>query len=113
MGTSPNDDRLLRSAERARRLALASSSAGFRASSAPIWILVLVFASDRSGTSDLYYATRASTAVDFGAPLPIASVNTAGDELDPYVSDDGCSLYFVMDPVGDPNAGEIFVVRRP
>ena len=75
--------------------------------------LVLVFASDRSGTSDLYYATRASTAVDFGAPLPIASVNTAGDELDPYVSDDGCSLYFVMDPVGDPNAGEIFVVRRP
>ncbi|HEX7843017.1 MAG TPA: hypothetical protein VF469_36340 [Kofleriaceae bacterium] len=47
-----------------------------------------------SGNDDLWYATRASAADDFGQPVQIPTINTSGSEVDPILSDDGCELYF-------------------
>lgn len=55
---------------------------------------ILAFSSNRSGSGDMYYATRATTTADFGAPAPIPDVNTSAPEGDPHISTDGCRLYF-------------------
>jgi Tol biopolymer transport system component len=55
---------------------------------------ILAFSSNRSGSGDMYYATRATATADFGAPQIIPDVNTSGPEGDPHVSTDGCRLYF-------------------
>jgi Tol biopolymer transport system component len=58
---------------------------------------VIVFSSTRgggAGQGDLYYATRASAAQDFGAPSRIPVVNGGADDGDPMLSPDGCTLYF-------------------
>lgn len=51
--------------------------------------------------SDLYVATRSSTTARFGTPVPLADVNTAGDERDPWLSPDGKTLYFAAYNDGD------------
>ena len=58
---------------------------------------VIVFRSDRAGgigQYDLWYATRPSTAQDFGAPVLLPTVNTVDHDSDPMLSADGCELYF-------------------
>lgn len=59
---------------------------------------VIVFSSARdTGTGpkgiNLWYATRASTSVPFGAPKLVPGVNTDALDGDPMLSDDGCTLY--------------------
>ena len=46
------------------------------------------------GPTDLYLATRASIAVEFSTPAPLANVNSGRSEFIPFVSPDGTSLYF-------------------
>lgn len=59
--------------------------------------LEIVFHSKRTGglgLYDLYRATRPTTVDPFSLPVPIASLNTAGDELGPSLSGDGLTLLF-------------------
>lgn len=61
---------------------------------------LLVFSSLPPGpgaNADLYYATRSSTADDFGTPIQIPTVDTDVNEIDPMLSHDGCELYFASD----------------
>jgi hypothetical protein len=64
---------------------------------------LLVFSSTRPAlTSDnLWYATRATAADQFGAPIEVPDVNLAGARTgDAALSRDGCTLYFGSDRVG-------------
>ena len=58
--------------------------------------LEIYFDSNRLGASapDIFVATRPDTASDFGAPVAVAALNTAGIETGPFVSPDGLALYF-------------------
>lgn len=49
---------------------------------------------------DLYVATRRSLDEPFSNPRAIASLNTAADERDPWLSPDGNTLYFSSDRDG-------------
>lgn len=59
--------------------------------------LELIFHSNRPGGVggyDLYRSVRATTTDPFPVPTPIASLNTANDELGPGLSGDGLTLFF-------------------
>lgn len=59
--------------------------------------LTLFFQSNRSGNTELYYATRASLSVDFGAPSLVPDVNdpTVADAHAYYRAGGGGELWFV------------------
>lgn len=60
--------------------------------------LTLFFASYRSngiGDNDIYQATRANIANDFNNIRVTPNVNTAASEVQPYLTRDGTTLYFV------------------
>jgi WD40-like Beta Propeller Repeat len=59
--------------------------------------LSLYFDSARSGNSDLFVATRATTSDSFGTPVPLTELNTSGAETDPWVSADQRHIFFVRD----------------
>jgi hypothetical protein len=63
---------------------------------------IILFSSNRSGSGDIYYATRASTSVPFGTPHIVPTINTTMPEGDPHLSSDGCRIYFGRD-VGSYN----------
>lgn len=56
--------------------------------------LTIYFDSNRSGNNELYAATRSSPAEAFGAPAPIAELNSTSADSDPWVSPDGRTMYF-------------------
>jgi hypothetical protein len=59
--------------------------------------LAIYFSANWTGDNDLYVATRATTSSAFGAPTPIAELNTAGvGESDPFVTTDGRHIYFTQ-----------------
>ena len=51
----------------------------------------------RGGASDIYAATRGSTAEPFSAPTFLETLNTADNEAPTYLTPDGCTLYFFSD----------------
>lgn len=57
-------------------------------------ILELVFARDVDGDEDLWTARRLNVADDFGAPTPLAALNTTARETAPWLSGDGLRLIF-------------------
>jgi hypothetical protein len=59
--------------------------------------LVIVFGSTRSGSKDLWYATRTSASAQFGPPIALGALDTGGAEENPHLSSDGCTLYFSSD----------------
>lgn len=74
----------------------------------------VVIGSDRSGSPgslrDLFIASRASVTAPFGEVVPIAVINSAGDDNDPWLSDDGRRLYFKTNtPGGD---ADLYVSSR-
>lgn len=76
----------------------------------------IVFASTRpgdgsDGNMNIWYATRASVASDFGAPSAVpAPINSAvGNDYEPFISLNGCEIYFVSDR--DDAQGDIYVAR--
>ena len=56
--------------------------------------LVLYFSSNRSGSWDLYVATRATTDDDWGEPNSLETINTLYGEACPRIAPDGLTLYF-------------------
>ncbi|MBT8491482.1 MAG: PD40 domain-containing protein, partial [Deltaproteobacteria bacterium] len=49
---------------------------------------------------DLYYSVRPDVDSEFGPRQPIPVVNSAAGETEPFVSADGCTLYFASDRPG-------------
>lgn len=70
--------------------------------------LELFFHSNRPGEGgfDLYRSVRASRDDVFGAPIPLTTVNTAGDEMGPALTADGLTLLF-------SDGEDIVYVKRP
>jgi hypothetical protein len=64
--------------------------------------LTVYFSSTRSsGTgADLYVATRPSLTAPFAAPLRIDELSTASNDVDPWVSQDGRTIFFASDRAG-------------
>ena len=64
--------------------------------------LTLILASTRGTTDlDLLIATRASADASFGALQPLGELNSAADDLDPFLSASGREVYFVSTRDGD------------
>jgi hypothetical protein len=66
--------------------------------------LTLAFGSDRAstdGTYDLFLATRATTAADFGGVTALSSLNTSSNDQQPFLVPDGSEIYFSSDRSGD------------
>jgi hypothetical protein len=77
--------------------------------------LQLWFVSDRAGGQggdDIWTATRATRADPFGNPQPLTEINTAADEDDPWVSDDGARIYFSRFPAGSSTGAQLFAASR-
>ncbi|HET9619820.1 MAG TPA: hypothetical protein VFP84_00540 [Kofleriaceae bacterium] len=55
---------------------------------------IILFTSDRGGNNDLYFATRPDKAQQFSSPKPVPGVNGTSLDGDPFLSFDGCTLYF-------------------
>ena len=78
--------------------------------------LVIVFSSVRSENAgnatntDLWYATRADPSQPFDAPQHILDLATSNFEGDPWVSANGCHLYFAAENGGDYDLYESDVV---
>jgi len=74
--------------------------------------LRLLFASDRPGGFggyDLYVATRASASEPFGAAVNLGpAVNSAVDDVSPFVGSDNGSLWFATDRSGGPGMLDIW-----
>ncbi|MFM7729696.1 MAG: OmpA family protein [Flavobacteriales bacterium] len=71
----------------------------------------LLFASDMAGGKggkDLWYVTYDAKTGSIGKPVNMSSVNTRGDELFPYISDDG-TLYFASN--GHPGMGGLDIYK--
>ncbi|HEY4244878.1 MAG TPA: hypothetical protein VGM88_33920 [Kofleriaceae bacterium] len=73
--------------------------------------LLILFSSRRAGNgdADLYYATRAHRDDAFGTPVALGTLDTADDDGDPWLSTDGCRLYFASDRGGDWDIYEVDV----
>lgn len=71
--------------------------------------LTIVFASDREGSMNLYYAIRASVDEPFGEPVSLGAINSPGIDTDPFITRDGCFLYFASDRDGERL--DLFVAR--
>jgi hypothetical protein len=66
-------------------------------------LTVIVFESNRGGGSggrDLWVAERANASGPFGAPTPLAGVNTSANESDPWLSQDLKTIIFMSDRQG-------------
>lgn len=58
---------------------------------------IIIFSSNRpgaGGSSNLWYATRSSNRGPFGTPKPVPGANSDNADGDPWLSQDGCRLYF-------------------
>lgn len=56
--------------------------------------LVMVFASNRTGSGDLFESRRQRTSEPFGPPTPLKVFNNPSFQKDPWISDDGLTLLF-------------------
>jgi hypothetical protein len=66
--------------------------------------LTAIFASNREGSEgevDLWLALRTSVDAPFSEPVNLSEVNSAGDEVDPHLSNDGHELFFSSDRSGE------------
>jgi Tol biopolymer transport system component len=65
---------------------------------------VLIFSSNRTGSgfagSNMWYSTRAAKGSPWSTPVPVPDVNGAFNEGDPWLSPDGCRLFFASDRSG-------------
>jgi hypothetical protein len=75
--------------------------------------LRLVFSSARVASYDLYETTRPDRTSAFGAPTPIAELNTASDDLSPTLSADGLEMFFSSNRPGGPGGFDVYSAHRP
>ena len=59
---------------------------------------------DPPATTDLWYSVRSATTNAFSPPIRVPYVNTQASEGDPWISHDGCRLYFATDVDGPVRA---------
>jgi Tol biopolymer transport system component len=78
--------------------------------------LSLYFVSNRPGTlgnNDIWLATRASTAVNFGAPVNLgAPINTSSLDGGPDITADGLTLVFNSDRPGGSGSRDLYIATR-
>lgn len=75
--------------------------------------LTMVFTSTRDGTEDLFISTRASVTDPWGAPVPVADVNTAAyHEGSGRLVRGGLELWFHSDRPGGVGQFDLFVATR-
>jgi hypothetical protein len=68
--------------------------------------LLMFFGSNRGDAGwDLYSSSRADTLSTWGPPAPVPGVNTAADDLDPFVASYGLQVWFASSRSG---AGDLF-----
>jgi Tol biopolymer transport system component len=66
--------------------------------------LTLVFRSNRAGGAggdDLYSAARASVAADFSNVTSLSTLNSASNDVQPFLTPDGSEIYFASNRTGD------------
>jgi WD40-like Beta Propeller Repeat len=67
--------------------------------------LTLIFRSIRAeagaGGDDLFSAARADTDADFSQAAPITSLNSASNDVQPFVTSDGAEVYYASDRTGN------------
>ena len=70
----------------------------------------MVFSTTRTGNGELWYATRPARDVPFSAPQPVPGVNDpAAYQGDPYLTPDGCTLYFSSDRAGGDGGQDLWM----
>src|SRR5262249_53398220 len=72
--------------------------------------LELYFNSNRSGAGDIYVSTRASESDAWGAPQPVAELNTAMVENPPELALEGLTIWFASNRAGGTH---LFIATRP
>jgi len=72
---------------------------------------VVVFASSREGDSDIWYATRPDRVSAFSAPVLVPGVNTESEEAEPFITADGCWLYFTSARPGGLGEADLYSAR--
>jgi hypothetical protein len=70
----------------------------------------IVWESDRTGTAQLFTASRPGRGFPFSAPAAIVELDTMGAQADPQLSADGLTIYFASNRIGAQN--DIFVATR-
>ncbi len=58
---------------------------------------LLLWASSRAGSFDLWMARRANASDPWGPPMAVSELNTAAPETDPWLSPDEYTIYFARD----------------
>jgi hypothetical protein len=75
--------------------------------------LTTYFASSRSGSSQIYTATRPTVASTWTTPTEVATFDTATDDEDPWISNDQLTFYFASTRFGGTNDNKgVFVSTR-
>jgi hypothetical protein len=72
---------------------------------------VIVFNSERTGTARIFYATRASSAVPFGTPLALPTLLSEPAIIDPFMTLDGCSIYFTSTRPDSLGQSDLYRIR--
>jgi len=76
-------------------------------------LLEIYFTSDRGGQGDVWFARRAAVGQPFGAPEPIAVLNTSTFETSSAISADGLTIWFGSDRSGGVGSTDIWTSSRP
>lgn len=74
--------------------------------------LELIFNSDRSGNSQLYFSRRDSVDEPWGDPQLVPGVNSSDSETAPELSTDGLTLYFSSNRAGGKGKHDIYITHR-
>jgi hypothetical protein len=75
---------------------------------------VIVFGSDRPGTAgvkDLWYAVRADRSASFSTPARVPVVNSDDNDMEPFLSADGCELFFSSNRPGGKGNLDLYRAR--
>lgn len=75
-------------------------------------LLEIYFASRRSGTEEIYVATRSSADDPWDAPEHADLGNGVGEDTSPELSADGLTLTFARDSPGLPSGHDIWITTR-
>ena len=77
--------------------------------------LTMFWATDRpdgnTGGLDIWKATRASKADPFGTPAPVVELNTSGDDLPSWVSNDLCQMFLTR--TNGAASWDLYVATKP
>jgi Tol biopolymer transport system component len=76
--------------------------------------LLIAFHSDRgtAGDADIFISTRPNIGANWGTPVPVAEVNSAVDDFDPFLSANGLELYVTAARTGGAGGRDLYVSTR-